>query len=102
MNRRTEEDYVSERLLDGLTVMEELLNAPSRGYSIRDLASKTGIAYDKVRRALCTLKVKGYARKFLGAWKPGDKCRLFAARIEMAHLRDQTDVIELAEALRSY
>ena len=52
MKRRPDTDYVSERLRDGLIVLEELLNAPSRGYTVVDMVKKTGIAYDKVRRAL--------------------------------------------------
>lgn len=100
--RRPDSDYISERLRDGLIVLEELLNAPSRGYSVKDLERKTGIAYDKVRRALFTLKLQGYARMFLGAWKPGEKCRVFAARTDLAFLREQQDVMELADSMRRF
>lgn len=105
MKKRTQKpdsDYVSERLNDGLTVLEELLNAPSKGYTVSDLERKTGIAYDKVRRALITLKVRGYARLFLNAWKPGDKCRVFAQRSELAFMAERQDVLKVAESMRMF
>lgn len=98
MKKRPDTDYRSENLDNGLTVWEELLNAPSRGYSITDLVSRTGINYDQCRRALFTLKLRGYARQFIGAWKPGDRCRVFAARVDLAVGREQTDVMALAES----
>lgn len=99
---RPDSDYVSERLRDGLTVLEALLDAPTRGYTVPDLMRKTDLAYDFVRRALITLKVKGYARQFLGAWKPGDKCRVFAGRVDLAFTQHDNDVLALADSMREF
>lgn len=100
--KRAPSDYKSERLDDGLTILEELLNAPSRGYSVNDIMRKTGINYDKCRRALYTLMLRGYARKFLGAWKPGDRCRVFAARTDLAFVRESNDVMRLSDSMRNF
>lgn len=102
MQRRPDSNYISERLLNGLTVLEALLDAPSRGYTVPDLMRKTELEYDFVRRALITLKAKGYARQFVGAWKPGDKCRVFAARADLVFAQQDSDVLALADSMRNF
>lgn len=116
MSKRDATDYRSQRLDEGLTVLEELLNAPTRGYTCKEISDKTGIAYDKCYRALHTFLLRGYARQFIGAWKPGDRCRVFAARVDLAVAREQDtllhafhdevavgeDVVALANSMREF
>jgi len=94
---RSPRDYENESLRDGLIILETLLGAPSRGYSVTDFARMCELPYDKCYRALHTLMLQGYARKFLGAWKPGDRCRVFAARTDLAFVRDQNVLLHAFE-----
>jgi DNA-binding IclR family transcriptional regulator len=95
-------DYVREGFRDGLRVLEALLEAPGRGFTIVDLQRKTGLSYSFCRRTLLTLRDEGYARLFMKAWKPGEKCRVFAARADLAFTREATQVLNLADSMRQF
>jgi DNA-binding IclR family transcriptional regulator len=94
--------YVNQSLRNGLKVMRALLDAPSRGYSVRDIEKKTGIAYHQCYSALITLEIEGCARRFVGAWKPGDGLRILAARTDLAFARQDSDVLALADSMREF
>lgn len=97
---RADIEYRLEKVDWALTVLEKLLDAPSNGYSTRDMQKQTGFPYDFCKRALITLKLRGYAKRYMSGWKPGDKCRIFAARTDLAFSRASSDVLKLAESMR--
>jgi hypothetical protein len=41
-----------------------------------------------------------FARRFMGAWKPGDGLRVLAARTDLAFTRQDNDVLNLADSMR--
>jgi hypothetical protein len=96
---RADIEYRLEKLDWGLKVLETLLTAPSKGYSTVDMQKLTNLPYDFCKRALITLKLRGYARQFMGAWKPGDKCRVLAARTDLAFAEPTADVLALAGSM---
>lgn len=96
---RADIEYRLEKLDWGLKVLETLLTAPSRGYSTVDVQKATNLPYDFCKRALITLKLRGYARQLMGAWKPGDKCRVMAARTDLAFAEPTPDVLALADSM---
>lgn len=99
-NERHDIEYRLEKVDWALTVLEKLIDAPSNGFSTRDMQKKTGLSYDFCKRALITLKLRGYAKRYMNGWKPGDKCRVFAARADLAFASQSQDVLNLADSMR--
>lgn len=60
-NDRSDEDYLIEALAKGLQVLEALKGHAYEPVSISYVSKKTGLTYDFCRRAIKTLKVKGWA-----------------------------------------
>jgi hypothetical protein len=101
---RRASDYANESLTNGFKVLRALINAPTRGYTCKELSEKTGVPYDACRRALFTMEMEPFkfARKFMGAWKPGDGLRVLAARTDLAFTRQDNDVMKLADSMRHF
>jgi DNA-binding IclR family transcriptional regulator len=99
-NERHDIEYRLETLDRGLTVLEKLLEAPSRGYSTKDMERVTGLPYDFCKRALITFRLRGYAKRYMNGWKPGDKCRVLADRTDLGFTSQSQDVANLAESMR--
>jgi DNA-binding IclR family transcriptional regulator len=99
---RSNSDYANQSLTNGLKVLRALINAPARGYTIKELADSSGTAYDATKRALLTMEMEPFrfARRFMGAWKPGDGLRVLAARTDLAFTRQDNDVLNLADSMR--
>jgi len=99
---RNNSDYANQSQLNLLRVLRALIDAPSRGYTCKELATKSGIAYDATKRALFTMEMEPFrfARRFMGAWKPGDGLRVLAARTDLAFTRQDNDVLNLADSMR--
>lgn len=100
---RNNSDYANQSQVNLLKVLRVLVEAPSRGYTVKEVAEKSGVAYDPARRALLTMSLDPYrfARQFMGAWKPGDGLRVLAARTDLAFTKHDTDVLNLADSMRS-
>lgn len=97
---RADIEYQLQKLDWGLKVLETLLTAPSKGYSTVDMQRLTGYPYDFCKRALYTLKLRGYARQFSGAWKPGDlRTALGAQSTPSGEREPSADVLNLASAM---
>jgi hypothetical protein len=99
---RNNSDYANQSQLNLLKVLRALIEAPSRGYTIKEVAVKAGVNYDQARRALLTMSIEPFrfARQFMGAWKPGDGLRILAARTDLAFTRQDNDVMKLADSMR--
>ncbi len=67
MARKYEIQSVQKTLL----VLAELGHAPALGYTVNDLAQKTGLPYEFTFRALRNLEYAGFARCKNGGWKLG-------------------------------
>ena len=94
--------YANRSQLNLLKVLRVLLGAPSRGYTVKEISEKSGVSYDAARRALFTMEMEPFrfARRFTGAWKPGDGLRLLAARTDLAFTQQTADVLNLADSMR--
>lgn len=60
-NERSDDDYLIEAFAKGLQVLEALKGHAYEPVSIAYLNKQTGLSYDFCRRAIKTLKVKGWA-----------------------------------------
>ena len=99
---RNNSDYANQKIVNGFKVLRALIDAPSRGYTCKELSIKSGVAYDATKRALFTMEMEPFrfARRFMGAWKPGDGLRVLAARTDLAFTRQDNDVLNLADSMR--
>src|SRR5690349_15426530 len=99
---RSNSDYANQSLTNGFKVLLALINAPSRGYTARELSEKTKVPYDATRRALFTMEAEPFrfARRFMGAWKPADGLRVAAAKTDLAFTAHDNDVLQLADSMR--
>lgn len=100
--KRQKIKYLNESQRNCLMVLRAPLDAPSRGYSARDIHKKLSdiMSYNQVYWTLLNLELENFARRFSGAWKPGDGLRVLAARTDLAFTRHDTDVLNLADSMR--
>lgn len=80
MKTRTDKDYVNESLLHGLQVLEALEGNRFEPVPTQRIADRTKLPYDKVRRCLLTLKLKGWAAQVPGGWTAGPRALGFSGR----------------------
>ena len=101
---RNNSDYANQSQLNLLKVLRALIEAPTRGYTVKEVAEKSGVNYDQAYRALKTMSIEPFrfARLFMGAWKPGDGLRVLAARTDLAFTRQDNDVLNLADSMRQF
>lgn len=77
---RDAKHYANENLLHGLQVLEALEDTLKEPITMQRVAERTKLPYDKVRRCLLTLKLKGWAaQNEQGLWTLGSKLMRFGA-----------------------
>ncbi|MBD0370302.1 MAG: hypothetical protein ICV60_05665 [Pyrinomonadaceae bacterium] len=94
--QRSDDDYANESLLRGLKVLEALEGTNFEPVSIRRVAERADLPYDFCRRALLTLKLRGFATETAKGWQAGPKILRFSERFNdlcLATIHDQDSEI---------
>lgn len=91
-NERSDDDYLIEALAKGLQVLEALKGHAYEPVTISYISKQTKLSYDFCRRAIKTLKVKGWAieddrgfRLSVKAMQFSDDFLAFAASLTTKH-----------------
>ncbi len=77
---RSETDYVIESLLHGLQVLEALEGTQFEPVSIKRIAERAKLSYDKASRCMKTLKVKGFVEQTERGWALAPRFIAFCQR----------------------